>query len=67
MSAGYYIDKAGLKGHRVGGACVSERHAGFIVNAGGATSRDYLALIEYVKSRVYSVFGIELEEEIEII
>ena len=67
VSAGYYIDKAELKGHRIGGACVSEKHAGFIVNIGGATSRDYLALIEYVKSRVYSVFGIELEEEIEII
>ena len=67
ISAGYYIDRAGLKGHCIGGACVSSKHAGFIVNKGGATAEDYLKLIEYVKDKVYSVFGIELEEEIEVI
>ena len=67
VSAGYYIDKAGLKGCSVGGACVSRKHAGFIVNNGGATATDYLSLIEYVKERVFHEFNIELEEEIEII
>lgn len=67
QSAGYYIDRAGLKGYSIGGACISTKHAGFIVNMGGATAADYLKLIEYTKEKVYSVFGIELEEEIEII
>ena len=67
IGAGYYIDKAKLRGHRVGGAEISGKHAGFIVNAGGATADDYLALIELAKERVYNLFGIELQEEIEII
>ena len=67
VGAGYYIDKAGLKGYSVGGARVSEKHAGFIVNVGGATADDYLKLIEYIKQRVYAVFCVELEEEVEII
>lgn len=67
IGAGYYIDKAGLKGYSVGGARVSEKHAGFIVNVGGATADDYLKLIDCIKQRVYAVFGIELEEEVEII
>ena len=67
VGAGYYIDKSGLKGCSFGGARVSEKHAGFIVNTGGATADDYLKLIDTVKRRVYSTFGIELEEEIEII
>lgn len=67
VGAGYYIDRAGLKGYAIGGARVSPKHAGFIVNAGGATADDYLALVDYIKSRVYAVFGIELEEEIQII
>ena len=67
QSAGFYIDRAGLKGARVGAAEVSEKHAGFIINKGGATADDFLKLIDIVKGRVYSYFGIELEEEIEII
>ena len=67
QSAGFYVDRAGLKGARIGGAEVSEKHAGFIINIGGATADDFLKLIDLVKSRVYAVFGIELEEEIEII
>ena len=67
VSAGYYIDKAGLKGCSVGGACVSHKHAGFIVNNGCATATDFLSLIEYVKERVFHEFNIELEKEIEII
>lgn len=67
VSAGFYIDRAGLKGYSIGGARISEKHAGFIVNVGNATSDDYLKLIDYTKERVYSVFGIILREEIEII
>ena len=67
QSAGYYIDRAGLKGLSVGGAQVSRKHAGFIVNTGAATADNYLELIDKVKERVYAEFGIELEEEIEII
>ena len=67
VGAGYYIDKAGLKGYRIGGACISQKHAGFIVNLGDATADEYLQLMEYAKERVYSVFGIRLDAEIEII
>ncbi len=58
------IDQCGCKGLRAGGAMVSEKHAGFIVNAGGATCADILALIEEVKSRVYAQTGVELELEV---
>ena len=67
VGAGYYIDRAGLKGYSVGGAEVSEKHAGFIVNTGEATANDFLKLMDTVKEKVYSVFGVELKEEIEII
>ena len=66
-SAGFYIDRAGLKGMRIGGAEVSRKHAGFIINIGGATANDFLKLIDVVKGKVYADFGIELEEEIEVI
>ena len=61
------IDECGLKGLTVGGAQVSEKHAGFIVNRGNATSRDVLALIEIIRERVLSQFGVELECEVRII
>ena len=61
------IDKCGLKGKQIGGAKVSERHAGFIVNTGDATSSDILELIEYVKKTVYEKTKKEIELEIEII
>ncbi len=67
ISAGFYIDKAGLKGFSIGGAAVSDVHAGFLINKGGASADDMLKLIEAVKERVYHSFGIELKEEIEII
>ena len=67
VSAGYYIDKSGLKGMRIGGAEISHKHAGFIVNSGGATAKDVLELIDVVKHRVYEEFGVLLEEEIEVI
>lgn len=61
------IEQAGLKGFSVGGAQVSEKHAGFIVNKGGATCNDVLRLIEHVQERVFKCFGTELEPEIRIV
>ena len=58
------IEQAGLKGCCVGGACVSEKHAGFIVNKGGATCGDVRALIEQVRQTVHKQFGVALECEI---
>jgi UDP-N-acetylmuramate dehydrogenase len=66
ISAGMLIDQAGLKGTRVGGAEVSDRHANFIVADAEATSADVLKLIELVRSRVAERLGVELETEIEI-
>ena len=64
IAPGYYIEQAGLKGYRIGGAEVSTLHANFIVNAGGATAKDILDLSEYVQSKVSEKFGIELHREI---
>lgn len=64
--AGTMIEQCGLKGARVGGAMVSEKHAGFIVNAGGATCADVLSLIETVKRRVQEQTGVLLEQEIRL-
>ena len=61
------IDEAGLKGASVGGAEVSRKHAGFIVNNGGATFADVAALMEHVSDVVYKSFGIALEPEVRII
>ncbi len=61
---GQMIEEAGLKGFSIGGARVSEKHAGFIVNTGGATSADVLALIEYIKKTIYERFGCRLECEV---
>jgi UDP-N-acetylmuramate dehydrogenase len=66
-SAGALIDDAGLKGVRVGRARVSELHANFIVNEGGATARDVEVLIGLVKEQVRQKFSISLETEIKII
>jgi len=65
--AGTMIDKAGLKGYTVGGAQVSEKHAGFVVNCGGATFSDVMAVIEHVRETVFKQFGIELELEVKVI
>ncbi len=61
------IDDAGLKGYEIGGAQVSEKHAGFIVNKGNATAQDILDLIDYVIKVVYEKFGKILELEVEVI
>jgi UDP-N-acetylmuramate dehydrogenase len=66
MSAGMLIDQAGLKGEKVGGAEVSQRHANFIIAHDGATARDVLKLMDVVRSRVAEKMGVELETELEI-
>lgn len=65
QSAAILIDGCGMKGYRIGGAAVSEKHAGFIVNVGGATSADYKALVELIKRNVFDKYGVLLSEEIE--
>ena len=67
ISSSYLIEKAGLKGIKKGGAKVSEKHAGFIVNTGKAKAKDVLDLIKIIKQKVKSKFGITLKEEIQII
>ena len=65
---GYYAGKliadAGLKGYSIGGAAVSEKHAGFVVNMGGATAKDVVELTDYIKKRIIEQFGVTLELEI---
>lgn len=65
--AGELIEKSGLKGYTVGGACVSEKHAGFVVNKGGATSADVEKVLCDVRAKVLQKFGVELEPEIRIL
>ena len=60
------IDEAGLKGYRVGGAAISEKHAGFAVNLGGATAEDVKTLLDQVSETVYAATGIRLEPELRI-
>ena len=60
------IEQAGLKGLSVGGAAVSEKHAGFVVNKGGATAKDVLALVKLIQQRVFEHSGIRLEPEVRL-
>ena len=61
---GKLIEESGLKGYSIGGAQISEKHAGFTVNIGGATSSDILALIDHVKTVIYEKYQVTLESEI---
>lgn len=61
------IDEVGLKGYSIGGAKVSEKHAGFIINKGNASSQDVLDLVEYVKNKVYDKFKKNIELEIKVL
>jgi UDP-N-acetylmuramate dehydrogenase len=65
--AGKLIEEAGLKGYTVGGARISEKHAGFIVNIGNATASDVLSLIDHVRSVIKDNVGIELKTEVKFI
>ena len=65
--AGALIEEAGLKGEKIGGAAVSEKHSGFILNANNATAADVYALIRRVEERVFERFGVKLEREVKLI
>jgi len=65
--AGKLIQDAGLRGYSVGGAQVSEKHAGFIINKGNATADDVCKLMEHVRNKVYELNGVWLEPEVKII
>ncbi len=65
--AGKLIEEAGLKGFSIGGAKISEMHGNFIVNAGNATAKDVLDLIQYVKEKIDHLYSIKIETEVEII
>lgn len=65
--AGQLIQEAGLMGYSVGGAMVSDKHAGFVVNTGGATARDVLELIEHVRKTVWENSGVMLEPEVKFV
>lgn len=64
---GALVERAGLLGKRIGNAAVSEKHGGFIVNLGGATAKDVLALVALIKKEIYERFGVALSLEIEYI
>jgi UDP-N-acetylmuramate dehydrogenase len=61
------VEAAGLKGHRIGGAQVSEKHANFIINTGDATASDLEALILHVQATVEACFGVRLEPEVRVV
>lgn len=65
--AGKLIEDAGLKGYKIGGAQVSEKHCGFIVNTGTASATDVIELIEYVKKKVFENSGVMLQQEVKIL
>jgi len=67
LGAGRAIEDCGLKGHRIGGALISPRHANFIENGGGATSADCIALMTEARQRVHERFGVELEHEVQFL
>ena len=64
LGAGRMLELCGLKGHRIGGATISPKHANFIENAGGATSADCIALMTEARRRAHEQFGVELEREV---
>jgi len=67
LGAGRMIEQCGLKGHRIGGAVISSRHANFIENAGGATAGDAIGLMAEARRRVLDRFGVVLQREVELL
>ncbi|HGE5778742.1 MULTISPECIES: UDP-N-acetylmuramate dehydrogenase [Bacillus] len=66
-SAGDLVEKAGLRGHQIGGAKISEMHGNFIINAGSASAQDVLDLIAFVKKTIKEKFGVDMHTEVETI
>ena len=67
LSAGRMLEACGLKGHRIGGAQISPKHANFIENAGGARSEDAVALMAEARRRAREQYGVELRHEVELL
>lgn len=67
LGAGALLERCGLKGHRIGGAMISPKHANFVENADGATSADCLALMREARRRAREEFGVELEREVVLV
>ncbi len=65
--AGALIEEAGLKGFSIGGAQISELHAGFVINKGGATASDVLAVVRHAQKTIWEKFGVRLETEIKLV
>ena len=65
--AGFLIEQVGLKGYRIGGAQISPKHANFVMNVGGATAADVMALVDKAREEVWAAFGQRLELEIELV
>jgi len=65
--AGKLIEDCGLKGYSIGGAQVSEKHAGFVINTGNATAEDIFAIIAHIQETVFEQFGVKLEPEVKIL
>jgi UDP-N-acetylmuramate dehydrogenase len=66
QSAWWFVEKAGLRGYRIGDACVSDKHTNFIINMGHARAQDIAALIKKIKDEVLARLGVALEEEVEL-
>jgi len=67
LAAGKFIEESGLKGMKIGGAMISDKHANFIVNTGNASADDIIQLISLVKTRIRNEFGVQLDEEIQYV
>ena len=67
LGAGRMLEECGLKGHAIGGAVISPKHANFIENAGSATTADALGLMAEARRRAHEQFGVELEHEVEFL
>jgi len=67
IPAAHLIEKAGLKGHSIGGAQVSELHGNYIVNKGGATAEEVIMLISFIKQQVRDKYGVQLQEEVQLL
>jgi UDP-N-acetylmuramate dehydrogenase len=67
IPAGWLIDQVGLRGKKIGGAMISEKHANFIVNTGNATAEDVIMLASIIKQKVRTKFGVQLVEEVKFL
>lgn len=67
VPVGKLIDELGLKGYTIGGAQISKKHAGFIINIGNATCQDFVKMIKYVQKKVFDAYGIKIEPEVKFL